>query len=401
MTKISRLVVYGAFASVFAAAALVLYSARAGQRRDIVSAEAIDRNRSSALGGPGEFREVGELSNAGTIALRGTFSGTGRPQATIEVGRIAPENAMKLRELCEPGVIAGKPSASVLELIRFDAPLPVATVPDGDGNAIMMIPNLEAAAVYRIQAIRVRDDAWYHVLCIPASGDVPARGVYDVGVMHPILAAGLRVLFENAGDGQEEFLVTLERLADPQRVEEANVVLRRVEQRRPDILDAITGKGSLKGSASEPFDLAPLPPDPAIRLHFLTMTGLEGSAVDIALEKDTMIIARVNLAEVFRGLPTGIASLRGRLLLGNTEKPIEGAVIEREGAPLRGTQRTTTDGSFTFSALPPGVRCKFRVTIPRGDAGQSSEPRFYDFDYTPPADSKGAEQSVEWRVPER
>ncbi len=313
-------------------------------------------------------------------------------EATLRVGSISAEDWIEINAEGS----RRKPS----DLLNFGDPRPIAVTPDGQGNGLLDLQALAPAAAYRIEALRPADGAWYAHDFIPEQGKVPtADRLDDLGDIPPTLPTGIELHFINAPPGVEDFEVTLQRQPSQDTVKDASEALRLVERLRPDILDALREEGALLAHASDPLRLAPLPPDPTVRVRFRTLTGVEGNFSDFPLRPQQVLPVTVNLAAIFRDVPSGVASLRGRLLLGDTGRPLGGATIEREAAPLTRRQVTDADGSFAFDALPPGAPCRFHVQVPRGSSPRPLCREEHWIDYTPPADPPPGGDRVEWRIP--
>ncbi|MEO8377695.1 MAG: carboxypeptidase-like regulatory domain-containing protein [Candidatus Sumerlaeota bacterium] len=333
-----------------------------------------------------------------SIHLQARLIGGANSRATISLGTIAPDDWVEINAQVKNFKSGGKAPKRASDLARFAAPEPIELAADANNNGLIDLPAIDPAAVYRFDAMRASDNAWYRARFVPAEGLLPNKTNYDIGDIEPILPTGIRITFVNAPPGQEDFELGLERRVTAETTEHASELLDYVAKARPDILEVLRGEAHLTMNAATIATLAPLPPDPSVHLTFRTLTGVEGAGIDVELKEQQIVDATIDLSRVFVGVPAGAISLRGRLLLGDSDLPIGGATIERENAPISGLQTTNADGLFAFEGLPPGVVCHFRVSIPRAETGRPLCPARATFDYTAAVDGD-TEQHVDWRVP--
>ena len=334
---------------------------------------------------------------AETITVRARLLGGADVKAAVSAGTISAEDWTEINAQATTLTQNEKPK-SPLDFAHYQDPEWITPTPDDQHNGTISFSWAPLASVYRIEAIRPSDNAWYHAR-VELPKNLPATQTqFDFGDITPILPTGLRLSFANVPKGHEDFLIGLQRRPDEASAQRASELLTYVEKVRPDILATLREEESLTANAAVMTTIAPLPPDPSIRITFRTLTGIEGKPVELPLKDQQVVDATIDLGAVFEGIPSTALSLRGRLLLGNSDTGIANASIERESAPLAGAQTTDADGSFSFEGIPPGVECTFNATIPRDDSPRPRSPSQATFKFTAPPDATG-QQVVEWRVP--
>ncbi|MCC6548217.1 hypothetical protein IT570_13710 [Candidatus Sumerlaeota bacterium] len=330
----------------------------------------------------------------GPIHVSARLIGGAGATATLTPGAISADDWSDYNAVAKKSGTQEKPKA-IVDFAHFASPQAIAVIPDDLHNGVVSFSWVPPAVAYRIDAIRPSDNAWYRARILkPAK--VPPQGLeYDFGNITPTLPTGVRLSFENAPPGQEDFELGIERRATAETTERASELLDYVEAVRPDILDALREGTRFAVSSSTSITFAPLPPDPTVHFTFRTLTGVEGGSLDVELHDQQVVDVMVDLASIFRDVPSEAVSLSGRLLIGNTSDPVTSATIEREGAPLAGRQVTDSEGAFAFDGLPPGIACQFDVTLAPAVGPRPIAPPRASFVYTPTSEQ---EQHVEWRV---
>ncbi|CAN5191923.1 hypothetical protein BH09SUM1_BH09SUM1_07090 [soil metagenome] len=315
---------------------------------------------------PGVLEQAAHVARKVTIRAR-LIGGAGA-RGTVSAGQLGLED-------WNQSVVEKKHSA--IELARFDDATTATITADAAGNGLLEV-HLLPAPVYRIDALRTDDFAWYRHDLIPNEGKAAVGDDFDVGDIEPRKATGLRLTFKNAG-AESHVELTPERIPDPQTTESASEWLSLTGRVRPELLAALRGEAPLLVRTDQPLLLAPLPPDPRIRLSFRTLTVGNQLSSEAPLAEGKITDVEIDLAKLSESGARGFATLTGTLVFENGVGPAAGLTIRRTNAPVADEQTTTKAGGFRFDALPAGVECTFTVDIPRPFSGHPIAPPVFTF----------------------
>jgi hypothetical protein len=192
------------------------------------------------------------------------------------------------------------------DLLNFGDPRPIAVTPDGQGNGLLDLQALAPAAAYRIEALRPADGAWYAHDFIPEQGKVPtADRLDDLGDIPPTLPHRNRASLHQRASRSRRLRGHPSTTAEPGNREGRQRALRLVERSAPTSSTPCARRVPSSRTHRDPLRLAPLPPDPSIRVHFRTLTGVDGNFSDFPLRPQQVLPVTVNLAAIFRDVPPG------------------------------------------------------------------------------------------------
>ncbi|RKI68574.1 carboxypeptidase regulatory-like domain-containing protein [Corallococcus sp. AB049A] len=251
-----------------------------------------------------------------------------------------------------------------------------------------------SAPRYQVMAFAPDGTVWWGDE-VPATQ--PVTGRVDLGVVKAHPPTGVRVRLEGARDLPGTFFVRMQRGVDPEHAEEASRLLPVLALAAPKLMHAFENDTPVPLSKDEETRLAPLPPDRSLRLWLRTPSGKQSEPVDVPLREGFVEPVTLDVAKLF---PEGVGdtvTLRGRVLLGDGTRPLGSAVFRQgdggEELPL------TPDGRFTIQDVPTWKETRFTVRREVGEEqGRPLGPLWWDFDFTPTAETRGTVDVV-WRMP--
>ncbi|MBX7245428.1 MAG: carboxypeptidase-like regulatory domain-containing protein [Candidatus Sumerlaeaceae bacterium] len=291
----------------------------------------------------------------------------------------------------------GAGATDVLDLANVRSYLPAPTGPEGGGSLVgpMAVPR---APVYDI--IAWPDDREFFRKRHTVEANATS---IDAGELHGTPSTGLILEFTSNTLAQRSFVVRLLRgldPADPTGTERASRHLPVVRAIRPDIADALQQGDTLLFSATGQNRLVPLLPDPRIRIVVSTVTGAEGKPVELELKEGQIRTAALDISSIFANGAADQVALTARVLIGNSQKPLRNASIERLDSPLPQKQRLRDDGSCDFVGLPAREKSQFEVTVDETTASRPLSPPRHLFTFDPGPETSGqATREIIWRIP--
>ncbi|MBN8472961.1 carboxypeptidase regulatory-like domain-containing protein [Corallococcus exiguus] len=250
-----------------------------------------------------------------------------------------------------------------------------------------------SAPRYQVMAFAPDGTVWWgdHV---PATQ--PVTGRVDLGRLREHPPTGVRVRLEGARDVPGTFTVRMQRGVDPEDAEQASRLLPVLTLAAPELMHAFendTPVPLVKGGETR---LAPLPPDRLLRLWLRTPSGKQSEPVEVPLREGSVELVTLDVAKLF---PEGVGdavTLRGRVLLGDGSRAL-GTAVYREGDGVE--HPLAPDGHFTIPDVPTWKDTRFTVRREvTEDEGRPLGPSWWDFVFTPTAESRGTVDVV-WRMP--
>ncbi|RKH68242.1 carboxypeptidase regulatory-like domain-containing protein [Corallococcus aberystwythensis] len=250
-----------------------------------------------------------------------------------------------------------------------------------------------SAPRYQVMAFSPDGTVWWgdHV---PATQ--PVTGRVDLGRLREHPPTGIRLRLDGARDIPGTFSVRMQRVADPETVDAVSRLLPVLALAAPGLMHAFENDTPVPLVKDGETRLAPLPPDRSLRLWLRTPSGKQSEPVEVSMREGS--IAQVTL-DVARMFPEGLGetvTLRGRVLLGDGTRPLGTAVYRRgdgEELPL------ALDGRFTIPDVPAWTETRFTVRREVAEEeGRPQGPLWWDFVFTPTAESRGTVDVV-WRMP--
>ncbi|MCX7625955.1 MAG: hypothetical protein N2Z21_07075 [Candidatus Sumerlaeaceae bacterium] len=167
----------------------------------------------------------------------------------------------------------------------------------------------------------------------------------------------------------------------------------------PELTEALLTAEPIAVTLDQPNTLAPLPPDEAVEITFITPSEIESQPVQVPLIEGKIVDAEVTLDEIFPAGATATIDLQGILEIGDTGKPLAQATVTRD---LGGrTEIYTTDerGTFQVYALPMDRITVFDVQTSRGQLRRPAVPERWSFDFSPPLTTTGSVVKARWKIP--
>jgi hypothetical protein len=338
-----------------------------------------------------QVQEVG-----GALVLRATllgdraFSG----EARVGVAFISEEDRAEWEQLRREGPSGAGPTRLV-DLANVAQWLPAPVSPEARGGGTLGPVPVPLAHRYRLLAWEP-EGTFYWGDFVPEG--TPRAGVLDAGELRATRPTGLRIRLTGAGSARTSgrYHLSLERVVDPVDAERASELLAVVRLMAPALASALQDEALLPLALEEELLLQPLTPDRAVRLRVRSSAGRESAPVEVPLREGRVETVVLDVARLFPEGEGGLVELRGRLLLGSSERPPPGALIERleqPGAPAE----PEPDGRFTLPGLPAWRASRFAALMPPVVSGRPLGPRRWEFELTPDARAESAE--VTWRVP--
>jgi hypothetical protein len=226
-------------------------------------------------------------------------------------------------------------------------------------------------------------------------GTKPVSGLLDAGVLRANRPTGVSVRLDGARDVEGTFSVRMERIVDRADAERASALMPVLALVDPDLGRALVNGTPVPVSPDADTRLAPLPPDPAVRLVLRAPSGREGTGVEVPLREGTVTPVTLDVARLF---PEGVSrslTLRGRVLLEGTSRPGGQVVYGPTGAETP----VDAEGRFTIPDVPAWHASRFSVARDEVERGRRPEaPSPWHVTFTPTDAMRGA-VDVEWRVP--
>ncbi|WP_223762241.1 carboxypeptidase regulatory-like domain-containing protein [Corallococcus sp. AS-1-6] len=286
---------------------------------------------------------------------------------------------------------AGPKRLEEMANVREWVEAPVTASAQGGGVGPVAVPS---APRYQVMAYAPDGTVWWgdHV---PATQ--PVTGRVDVGRLREHPPTGVRVRLEGARDVSGTFTVRMQRGVDPDDAEEASMLLPVLALAAPEWMHAFENDTPVPLVKDGETRLAPLPPDRSLRLWLRTPSGMQSEPVEVPLREGIVAPVTLDVAKLF---PEGVGdtvTLRGRVLLGDGARPLGPAVYRQgdggEEHPL------APDGHFTIPDVQTWTETRFTVRREvTEDEGRPVGPSWWDFVFTPTAESRGTVDVV-WRMP--
>jgi hypothetical protein len=226
-------------------------------------------------------------------------------------------------------------------------------------------------------------------------GSKPVSGLLDAGVLRANRPTGVSVRLTGTRDVEGTFSVRIERIVDPAEVERTSALLPVVSMVDPDLGLSLMNGTPVPLSLETDTRLAPLPPDPAVRLVLRAPSGREAAEVEVPMREGTVTPVTLDVAKLF---PEGVSrslTLRGRVLLEGTSRSGARGVMGPTGAEFA----VDAEGRFTIPDVPAWRESLFFVWRDAAEEGRRPEaPARWDFLFKP-TDAMRGTADVEWRVP--
>jgi hypothetical protein len=341
-------------------------------------------------------REGGTDAGSGALLLRATlrgeraFSGEARVGVAFisEADRIAWEEAQRESS-------SGAGPRRLEDLANVAEWLPAPVIPELRGGGTLGPVPVPVAHRYRLLAWEP-DGTFYWGELVPQG--LPRAGVLDAGELRAIRPTGLRVRLTGKSPTQVpgRYFLSIERVVDPADAERASELLPVVRHLAPALASALQEGTLLPLVPEEESVLLPLPPDQAMRLRVRASSGLESEPWEVPLREGRVEEVVLELSRLFPEGEQGLVELRGRLLLGNSERPLPGVWLEHVEPP--GTSMESgPDGRFVAPGLPSWRSSRFAALLAPTASGRPMAPRRWEFEFTP--DGRAREAEVTWRVP--
>ncbi|MEQ8822170.1 MAG: carboxypeptidase-like regulatory domain-containing protein [Sumerlaeia bacterium] len=346
---------------------------------------ATDTPRTAPVGTPAATPEAAEQTAAASAApfrlaaelLAPVGDADGGVTALVGITAIAPEDLAEMEaQQAAGGEGAGARGYFELANVREWIPARVIALPDGEaGVRTLLSPDLPDAPFYRVAAYTDRGTLWLADV-FPAETEPREVESQEYRMVpqpiEPIAPTGLRLRLVNDTLGQGEYLLRLSRrpAEDALWAEDASRIGGLLGRMAPAIAAAYREEAPLAVTVDEAARLAPLYPDPAVRLTLLTVSGVEAEPMVVELAPGQIVEAELDIGALFGDdAAAGLVDLRGRLVREGSGEPIAGALVERPGAPGQNQRITDEDGRFVFEGLPRARETKLRVLA----AGPGSE----------------------------
>ncbi len=333
---------------------------------------------------------------SGALLLRATLLGE-RPfsgEARVGVAFISESDRGEWEEARRAGEYgAGPARLEELANVRQWLTAPVTPEPRGGGT----LGPVPVPAAHRYRLLAWEQDGTFHWGDLVPEGTLQA-GVLDAGTLRATRPTGLRIRLTGARSDQASgrYLLSLSRVVDPVEVERASDLLPVVRAVSPVLASALEDETPIPLSLEQETLLQPLPPDRAVRLSVRSDAGRESEPLEVPLREGRVETVVLDLARLFpEGEGTAI-ELRGRLLLGSSERAPPGAHLERVDPPGPPVE-LGADGRFSVPGLPAWRASRFAAVLAPAVSGRPVAPRRWEFAFTP--DARAPEAEVTWRMP--
>lgn len=236
---------------------------------------------------------------------------------------------------------------------------------------------------------------------VPIPDPLPANGEIDGGTVPMKSTTGIEIRFINVPAGVKEVLLSEASLAlDPDSLLTDGLAFQTLQKlSRPDVSDLLAEDGTMLLDASQPQEIAPLPPAKGIGFRLGGLAGRKSERVDVALKPGELTTVELDLTKLLGADAGRFLELDGRLVRADNGQPLAGIPIERRKAPVEDIQTTDADGRFHFATLPVDGESLFAVNMVEPEMGKRSVAASDIFSFRPsPAEQSAAKATVEWRL---
>lgn len=329
----------------------------------------------------------------------------GTLRAVVGSGEISSDDAAEQTEWSERGRL-GAGARDLLDLanVRSWSEAPVSVDPHAPGHALIGPVELGPAAAYAVLGWSPEEARHWYALTLSGEEHSGNSGGESLRA-DPVSWTGIDLHLLNDHAGVTTWVVRLERVVaeEPGAAEEASRLLNLVEVMAPELAHALLDGEPLLVAAQPattvPLRLAPLPPDPALRVVISAPSGREAPPVEFPLRPGSIRKADVDLSRLFSPESLKTVRLQGRVLVGASARPAAGARVEHlGGGPVPQQTETDAGGWFRFESLPAGPSLRFAVTTSSMEGGRPLAPERTEFDVELPAPVPD-ETRVTWRLP--
>lgn len=232
--------------------------------------------------------------------------------------------------------------------------------------------------------------------------EIPSN--FDAGLIYAKASTGIEAQLANAFPNQTTYLARVRRQIDRATVTSASRLMPLLQNAVPELANAFLNADPLYLKVGETAKLYPLLPDPGITLTLELASGTKSHPVGIPLSEGQVRPFTLDVAKAFEGINTETLTLRGRVVLSLTDKPLSGVLLKRMNAETAPPQMTDKDGRFIFEELPAGRGLNFEARYAGTEHGRPITKKDYTFSFNPqPGLSQklpNGSYEVLWRMPE-
>jgi len=277
---------------------------------------------------------------------------------------------------------------SNIDLVNYDGWIDAPVTRNAFGGWMVGPVTVPEALSYRILAW---GDSGYYLEDVVPTQFTPSE-VQEVGNLSPTPFTGLKVRILNAGPGQ--FSLFLSRIPDPDWSEEDSQIGQIMGFIAPEMKKGYAGQAiSIEANGQV---LAPLYPDPAIRICLVTRAGTRSAWVEVPLIREQINDIALDAASLFGSDPRDLVDLHGKLLFSDGT-PVKKATIRMKGQRHH-SYEVDNHGRFHILGLSPHEPSTFRVNLPPDTGHRPKSGSRHHFIFNPDIEFDPSEPT-EWIIP--